>query len=187
MSKELVETRSAIPAPRRQPFMQDFDRLFDRISTMVKLPAMERLFERAIGPNVFAPTIDIAETTDEYKVTAEVPGLEPSQVAVSVAGDTLVIKGAKTRETEKTEGVRPDLRTDLRLVLAQHPAPRGVDAGQIEVNHRNGVLTIRLPKTREAEAKRRRSQNCHMTSGGRRVRPKKFLRARRSASAATAA
>ncbi|WP_245479662.1 Hsp20/alpha crystallin family protein [Hansschlegelia zhihuaiae] len=153
MSKELVETSSSEPAaaPARRHLMREFDRLFDRMSSVIELPAMERLFERAIGPSAFAPAIDIAETNDEYKLTAEVPGLEPSQVDVSVVGDMLVIKGEKTRETEKTEGGTQISERTYGSFRRSFQLPDDVDASQIEANHRNGVLTIRLPKIGEAK------------------------------------
>jgi HSP20 family protein len=150
MSKELIETRPSEAAPARRPFMRDMDRLFDRMSSMIELPAMERVFERTMGANVFAPAIDVAETKDEYTLTAEIPGLEPSQVDVSVAGDMLVIKGEKTRETEKTEGGTQISERTFGSFRRSFQLPDDVDAGQIEANHRNGVLTIRLPKTGEA-------------------------------------
>jgi HSP20 family protein len=150
MSKELIEAGPSQPAPARKQFMREIDRLFDRMSSVIELPAMERLFDRAIGPAGFAPAIDVAETKDEYKLTAEVPGLEPSQVDVSVAGDTLVIKGEKTRETEKTEGGAQISERSFGAFRRSFQLPDDVDASQIEASHANGVLTVRLPKTGEA-------------------------------------
>ncbi|HVI27407.1 Hsp20/alpha crystallin family protein [Hansschlegelia sp.] len=152
MSKELVETRAPDAVPSifgRRNFIRDIDRLFDRMAAGIEFPAMERLFERA-GADGFAPAIDITETKDEYKLVAEMPGLEPSQVDVSVTGDTLVIKGEKKRETEKTEGgVHVSERT-FGSFRRSFQLPDDVDANQIEADHRNGVLTVRLPKTGEA-------------------------------------
>jgi HSP20 family protein len=153
MSKELVETRQAdatSPVPARRLFMREIDRLFDRMTSGLDLPAMERFLERATGVDGFAPAIDLTETKDEYKLTAEMPGLEPSQVDVSVTGDLLVIKGEKKRETEKTEGGAHISERSYGSFRRSFQLPDDVDASQIEADHRNGVLTIRLPKTSEA-------------------------------------
>ncbi|GBD47811.1 Hsp20/alpha crystallin family protein [Methylopila sp. Yamaguchi] len=153
MSKELIETQSpdSNSAPVRRHLMRDFDRLFDRMSSAIELPAIERIVERAGVQNGFAPAIDIVETDGEYKVMAEVPGLEPSQVDVSVASNMLVIKGEKSRENERTEGGAHISERTFGSFRRSFLLPDDVDAGQIEANHRHGVLTIRLPKTKEAK------------------------------------
>jgi HSP20 family protein len=152
MPNELVETQTSDTAatPARRHVLREFDRLFDRLSSVIELPTIERLFERAIGQNAFAPAIDIVEADDEYKLVAEVPGLDPSQVDVSVSGDMLVIKGEKSRESQTSEGGAQISERSFGAFRRSFQLPDNVDAGQIEANHRNGVLTIRLPKTGEA-------------------------------------
>ena len=50
-----------------------------------------------------APAIDVTENGKAYKVTAELPGMEPGNVEVTVSGDMLVIKGEKRQEKEEKD------------------------------------------------------------------------------------
>ncbi len=153
MSKELVETTMSqlAPASTRRSLLREFDRLLDRMGSAMELPTMERFFEGALGQPVFAPAIEVAETKDEYKLTAEVPGLDPAQVDVSVAGGMLVIKGEKKREVDKNEAGLQFSERSFGSFRRSFRLPDDVDASGIEADHRNGVLTIRLPKTSEAK------------------------------------
>ena len=51
----------------------------------------------------WAPSLDVSETRDDIVVEAEIPGIEPSDVDISLTGDTLTIKGEKKQEEEKEE------------------------------------------------------------------------------------
>ncbi|MFN3467735.1 MAG: Hsp20/alpha crystallin family protein, partial [Candidatus Brocadiales bacterium] len=49
----------------------------------------------------WAPSVDVVETSDTVVVKAELPGLEPKDVDISVSGDTLTIKGERKAEKEE--------------------------------------------------------------------------------------
>jgi HSP20 family protein len=51
----------------------------------------------------------------------------------------------------KREGL--PLRAFFRKVLSEIPLPYGVDSSKIEANHRDGVLTVTLPKSEQAKPK----------------------------------
>jgi len=96
------------------------------------------------------PAVDIVERNDGYKLTAELPGLDPHNVTIRFANGTLTIEGDKeqTEEDEKLVHFLSERRygafhRSLRL-------PDGVEADKIEANFKNGVLTVTLPKTAEA-------------------------------------
>jgi HSP20 family protein len=76
---------------------------------------MDRLFERALGRRadrpegegerglVWAPALDIAEEPDAYVVKAELPGIAPADVEVTLEGGLLTITGERRQETETSE------------------------------------------------------------------------------------
>ena len=70
----------------------------------------QQLFEEMFGKNVpaqvegWAPAVNMAETKDEYTVTAELPGLKPGNVSVDFTDGMLTIRGEKVDEkTEKED------------------------------------------------------------------------------------
>ena len=63
--------------------------------------------------------MDVAETENEIEITAELPGLEEKDVQVNVVDNVLTIKGEKKSEKEETDKELPDVRAQLRFVLAQ--------------------------------------------------------------------
>jgi len=100
------------------------------------------------------PSVDVSEQDDKITVKAELPGVNSEDVEVSVHDGMLTIGGEKKEESEERgEGVYHSerrygaFRREIRL-------PAGVDADKVEATCRDGVLTVTLPKTEQAKAKR---------------------------------
>lgn len=120
----------------------EMDRLFDRMWEG-ELPALPGLAE-------WAPAVDVSETKDAIVVKAEIPGIDPKEIALALHENVLTIKGQKTeakeeRDTQyyRKERVYGGFTRSLRL-----PAP--VDAGRVTATFKNGVLTVTLPKAPSA-------------------------------------
>ena len=120
---------------------------------------MDGLFNRFGGATAWSgdwrgvfPAVNLYETADAYHLTAELPGVEPDDVHVSLEGSTLVLQGerkidyATRKETSlhRIERQAGGFRRAFEL-------PVKVDADKVEATHRNGVLMLRLPKTPEAQ------------------------------------
>ncbi len=98
------------------------------------------------------PALDIAEREDTVLVRAEVPGLKPEEIDISVYGDTLTISGEK-RESKEDEGdgfyhVESSYGSFRREVTL----PTDVDESKIEATCKDGVLSITLPKAEKSKA-----------------------------------
>jgi HSP20 family protein len=95
------------------------------------------------------PATNVFETKEAFVVKAEVPGLTEGDVSVSVEEDALVVRGE--RKTEVPEGYRVHLRERAPVAFTRKlPLPARVDAGAVTAALENGVLTITLPKAKEA-------------------------------------
>ncbi|MGG5886358.1 Hsp20/alpha crystallin family protein [Falsiroseomonas sp. HC035] len=111
------------------------------------------------GDGVFgmaAPAIDVVETEKEFRIKAELPGLDASNVELALSDDVLTIKGEKKDEREeKTENYH---RAERRFgsFRRSFQLPRGVDRERIEASFDKGVLTVTLPRSAEATAQQRR-------------------------------
>jgi HSP20 family protein len=105
---------------------------------------------------VAAPVVEMTETDRAYKLSVEVPGVEPAEIDVFVDGDMLVIAGEKKDEREETEqGYRYSERSygafERRIGL-----PADADPDAIKADVRKGVLKITVPKNDKAPGRKRR-------------------------------
>ena len=99
------------------------------------------------------PSLDVYETPDQVVAKAALPGISSEEVEVTIAKDTLVIRGESKQEGE-TKDERYLLRE--RGHGAFHRAvylPEGLDTDKTEAVFEDGVLTITFPKTEKAKAK----------------------------------
>jgi len=97
------------------------------------------------------PAVDIAEKDKEYEITAELPGMDEKNIDVKFADGLLTIKGEK--KEEKEEKKKDFYLSERRYGSFQRSfqVPVSVDADKIEAKFANGVLTVRLPKSPEAQ------------------------------------
>ena len=101
----------------------------------------------------WAPALDIAETDDAYFVTAELPGVDPTTVELSLEDGVLEVKGEKA--IQKPEGTSWH-RTERRAgeFARQIRLPNHVDAESIEAESKHGLLVVKLPKRAEAKPRK---------------------------------
>jgi HSP20 family protein len=139
---------------------------------------IDRLFEdfgfgsgrRAVGRSMFdiepfwrgeltfgkTPDVDIVEKDKEYEITAELPGLDENNVEVKFADGFLTIKGEKREEKEEKK--KDYYLSERRFGSFQRSfqVPESVDADKIVASFKNGVLTVTLPKSPEAQKKEKK-------------------------------
>ena len=103
----------------------------------------------------FAPAIDIYEDNDAIVVKAEVPGLRPDDVQISVEDNVLTLRGERKieSESEKREGFHRRERS-YGAFSRSFTLPATVDSEHIEADLSDGVLTLRVPKKAAPEPKR---------------------------------
>ena len=124
--------------------------------------AMDRLFEESvIRPRAaLAPffgagglALDVYETEEALVVTADMPGVKPEDLDISITGDVLTIKGEAKSESEvKRESYhRQERRYGAYSRSVALPTP--VNADKAEAKFKDGVLTLTIPKAEEAKPK----------------------------------
>ena len=99
------------------------------------------------------PNIDVDETETDIRVTAELPGLEEKDISLEIANGMLLISGEKKSETEDRDrrfSERYYGRFERRIPLDD------VEQDKASASFKNGVLTVTVPKSREARANVRR-------------------------------
>lgn len=99
---------------------------------------------------------DVVEAKDHVEVSIELPGMEMKDIEVSVTDDMLTVKGEKKVERQEEKKGYYLSERSYGAIYRTIPLPPGVDGEKAEASFKNGVLTIRLPQTPEAQAKVKR-------------------------------
>lgn len=116
---------------------------------------MERFFDRYENDSEelssFTPAVDIIENEDNLLLTVEVPGVEKSDVNLSIENNVLTISGEKKNSVElKEEDFRRIERTYGSFSRSFNLSSR-IDSERIEAKYNNGILEVVLPKREETK------------------------------------
>lgn len=150
MSTAIVSNGSKqVPVKEKaDPFMSlrhAMNRLFDDFSFNLSMPKMEEL-----GLTVY-PRIDVKETDKEVIVTAELPGVKAEDVEVQLYADSLSLSGEKRAEKEEKKANYYRVERSYGYFQRTLPLPAGIDRDAISATTQDGVLTVKLPKTKAAQ------------------------------------
>ena len=97
------------------------------------------------------PEIDVYETSDEYVVRADMPGVAPEHFTVQIDRNELLISGKRMRPTtgQALYGPTRDVEYQRRIGL-----PDGVVTDKVEARMNAGVVTVQLPKRADLRPRR---------------------------------
>ena len=98
------------------------------------------------GEGSFMPLVNLKETDQSIEVTAEVPGLKPEEIEISLAGDLLTLKGEKKEEKEEKKGGYHLVERRFGSFSRSFRLPVEVDRKKVEAKYKDGVLHLTLPK-----------------------------------------
>jgi HSP20 family protein len=144
--------REGVPATSSLGALKsEMDRLFD---SFVREPFGMLDWPSFMGSEKWWPAVDVAETDKELTIRAEVPGIDPKEIDVSITGDQLVISGEKKEKTERKGDGYLQNETRYGSFRRAIPLPEGIDSEHVDAQYANGVLTLTLQKTPVAAPKR---------------------------------
>jgi HSP20 family protein len=146
-----VSTRRGETADPFLALHREMNRLFDDVFRGFDIaPSRNNSF---LDPSTGWPNIEVSETDKDVKMTAELPGLEEKDVQVELANGVLSIKGEKKTETEDK-----DRRFSERFYgRFERSIPiDDVDEDKVSASFKNGVLTVTMPKSPQAQPKVKR-------------------------------
>lgn len=151
-----TEPKTPSTSGRWSPFeslRSEIDRVFNDFTPGF----FDRTFSRL--PAAFqghAPAVDFVEKDDAYELTAELPGIDPKELDVTLSNGILTLKGEKSEREEKkdadyylSERRYGSFQRDIRL-------PEAVDPDKIDASFANGLLKVTLPKKPNAQKNNRK-------------------------------
>lgn len=97
--------------------------------------------------------LDMYETKDRLVVKADLPGVEPNDIDVSMLGNTLTITGERKRETETKEENFYQRELVSGVFQRQIELPQSVNVEGLKATYKNGILEISFQKREEAKPK----------------------------------
>ncbi|HKC52007.1 MAG TPA: Hsp20/alpha crystallin family protein [Myxococcota bacterium] len=145
---ESVPVRRSGAAPARE-LQLDLNRAFDDFWRWIEAPGFGGNGEFS---SVSLPRVDLRESEGEVEVVAELPGMDESDVDVSIDEGALVIRGERKAEQDREERGYTLRERSYGRVERVVPLPDGFDPDSARATFKNGVLTVKLAKTPAAEA-----------------------------------
>ena len=98
----------------------------------------------------WTPAADITETDKEYLVKAEVPGVKPGDIRVTLDNGVLAIEGERHFESEDTSEKRHRLERSYGSFIRRFTLPEDANAAAISAEGKDGVLKVHVPKLASA-------------------------------------
>ncbi len=96
---------------------------------------------------------EVEETAGEIVVRVETPGMEKEDCRITIEGSTLYLSGEKHSQRETRDSTYHIMERAYGAFQRAIPLPNNVDTDKAEATYRNGVLTVRLPKTGSSTAR----------------------------------
>jgi HSP20 family protein len=113
-----------------------------------------RMFDQLEPSEASWPAVDVVDGSDELEVKVDVPGLTESDLEITVTGRTLAISGHRFVDDEQRNGAYVVQRRFSGAFERRFDLPPGLDADHIDANLRDGVLTVKIPKTDSAKPRK---------------------------------
>jgi HSP20 family protein len=108
---------------------------------------------RVVGGE-WAPAVDIKEEDDRYVIRADIPGVKPEDIEVTMENGVLTIRGERTfEESEERENFKRIERSH-GMFYRRFSLPDNTDAEAVQASGKDGVIEIIIPKTQEKQPKR---------------------------------
>jgi HSP20 family protein len=123
---------------------------FARWDPFRELIAIQHRLDRLAGPaaHEWAPAVDICETETAFIITAELPGLAREQVEIAYQDGRLTLQGRRDCRVPCEQ--YHQLERGHGEFLRSFDLPQPVDGNGITADLAHGVLTVTVPKSREA-------------------------------------
>lgn len=122
---------------------------------------MNRLFKRAgdedtgtVVTSDWAPPVDIKEEKDRFVLLADVPGVDPKDIEITMENGVLAIRGERKLEPEEERKGFHRMERARGVFYRRFALPDTADAEKIAASGRNGVLEVVIPKQEKVQPRK---------------------------------
>ena len=136
---------------RWDPFreLEDMSSRLNRVLGRPDLPGSAE--EGSMTVADWTPLVDIAETSEEFVIRAELPMVEKKDIKVTAKDGVLSIQGERKHEAESKGKKYHRIERSYGTFLRSFTIPEGVDEAKLMAEYKDGVLSVHLPKSPTAK------------------------------------
>lgn len=109
------------------------------------------LFEFRTGINM--PSVNVVEGKEDFRIEVAAPGLEKGDIKINLDNNELTISSEKEEKNEESDERYVRREFSYTSFRRSFSLPSSVESDKIVASHRNGMLTITIPKREEAKVK----------------------------------
>ena len=119
-----------------------------------EMASLQRDVQRMLdgsGPRGHAggfPNVSISSDTDQAVLAAEIPGVNPESLEVTVRDNTVTIRGERAEDSPKEDGVYIRHERDTGRFVRSFALPFPVESADVSATYQRGVLEVTLPRSR---------------------------------------
>lgn len=125
---------------------REIDRLFDNF-----FPATRSEDDGSGSEAVWAPRVDLAETSDNYQIHVDLPGMNRDDLKINYQDNQLTISGERRDELQKDAGDYVRVERSFGHFYRSFTLPKSINPDAISAEYDNGVLHITVPKAEESK------------------------------------
>ena len=99
-----------------------------------------------IAAGDWVPAVDIVEGGNAVVLSAELPGMEPKDVTISVENNVLTLRGERRADKDTKKENYHRMERSFGVFSRSFTLPATLDSDRVKADFKNGLLTITLPK-----------------------------------------
>ncbi len=141
---------------RRRDPLAGFGSLQEAFRDMLETwPLGER---EALSIADWTPSCNVAESSEEYRIEAELPGVKQEDMELKVEGRVLTLRGERREEKEEKGKKYHRMESSYGSFMRSFALPDDADEDKVDADYTDGLLTVRIPRTTPKESKARAVQ-----------------------------
>jgi len=130
--------------------------VFDQLQRELNMPMNK--FDTDENGNIatanWAPAVDIKEDDKAFTLLADIPGVDPDEIEVTMDKGVLTVKGERQSEKKTDEENYKRVERQYGVFYRRFTLPDSANAEEIEAHSEHGVLKITIPKQEVAQSRR---------------------------------
>lgn len=138
---------------RWDPF-RELEEMTDRLNRVLgRQDARRSNGKETIVMADWMPVVDISETDADFEIKAELPGVKKEDLKVTLENGVLTLQGERKEEREEKGRRVHRVERSYGRFSRSFSMPDVVDESKVKAEFKDGVLSLRLPKSERAKPK----------------------------------
>jgi HSP20 family protein len=110
---------------------------------------------QALSVADWTPSCNVSESPEEYRVEAELPGVKQENMELNVEDRVLTLRGERREEKEEKGKKYHRTESSYGSFMRSFTLPDDADDANVDAEYKDGLLTVRIPRTTPKESKAR--------------------------------